>query len=310
MANATFITEFVLLGFSELHEVDLGFYTLLLLMYLLSLVGHSLIIIVVSMEPKLHTPMYFFLLNFSAAEISLTTTEIPKMLVNSFSGKNTICFACCMAQGFMVFTLGAVEFITLTVMSFDRYMAICKPLLYQTIMTSGLCRKLSLLAWIGGFGLVFPQSAMVWTYPYCGHNVIDHFFCDVGPVLQLACVDTTVFELVGLIYGAAIMWGSFGFSLISYVCIIFTIIQIPSATGRSKAFFTCASHLTVVTMFYMVLMFMYLRPSTHGDSRLNKMLSLFHTSFIPMLNPFIYTIRNSDFKTALWRVVTKMKRRS
>ncbi|XP_026576780.1 olfactory receptor 6X1-like [Pseudonaja textilis] len=309
MSNATFITEFVLLGFSELYEVDLGFYTLLLLMYLLSVVGHSLIIIVVSMESKLHTPMYFFLLNFSMAEISSTTSEIPKMLVNSFSGKNTICFACCMAQGFVVFTMGAVEFITLTIMSFDRYVAICKPLHYQTIMTSGLCIKLSLLAWIGGFGLIFPQSVVVWMYPYCAHNLIDHFFCDVGPVLQLACADTTIIEFVGLIYGATIMWGSFGFSLISYVCIIFTITQIPSATGRSKAFFTCASHLTVVTIFYTVLMIMYLRPSTHGYSQLNKILSLFHTSFIPMLNPFIYTIRNSDFKTALWKATTKMKRR-
>ncbi|XP_058038352.1 olfactory receptor 6X1-like [Ahaetulla prasina] len=310
MSNATFFNEFILLGFSEFHELSLGFYILLLLMYLLSLVGHSLILIVVSMEPKLHTPMYFFLLNFSVAEISSTTSEIPKMLVNSFSGKNTICFVCCMAQGFMVFTVGAVEFITLTVMSFDRYVAICKPLHYQTIMTSGLCLKLSLLAWIGGFGLIFPQSVMVWTYPYCGLNLIDHFFCDIGPVLQLACADTTVIELIGFVYGAAIMWGSFGFSLISYMCIINTVFQIPSATGRSKAFLTCASHLIVLTIFYTADMLMYLKPSTHGDTGLNKGISLVRTSFVPMLNPFIYTIRNSDFRTALWKAITKMKRRS
>ncbi|XP_063158882.1 olfactory receptor 6X1-like [Candoia aspera] len=307
MTNGTFITEFILLGFSAFHQLNRGFYSLLLLMYLVSLMGHSLIIIVVSMEPRLHTPMYFFLLNFSMAEICSTAAEVPKMLLNSFSGEVTICFACCMAQGFIVFTMGAVEFITLTVMSFDRYVAICKPLHYQTIMTRGVCLSLSLLAWIGAFGLILPQSLVVWSYPYCGRNVIDHFFCDVGPVLQLACADTTVIEFVGLIYGAAIMWGSFGFSLISYLRIIFTIIQIPSATGRSKAFFTCASHLTVVSIFYIILMFMYLRPSTHGDIQLNKMLSLLRTSFIPMLNPFIYTIRNSDFKTALWKAVTKTK---
>ncbi|KAM3820947.1 olfactory receptor 6X1-like [Vipera latastei] len=305
MSNATFFNEFILLGFSELHEVYLGFYTLLLLMYLLSLMGHALIIIVVSMEPKLHTPMYFFLLNFSMAEISSTTSEIPKMLVNSFSGKNTICFACCMVQGFVVFTMGAVEFITLTIMSFDRYVAICKPLHYQTIMTTGLCLNLSLLAWIGGFGLIFPQSVVVWTYPYCGHNKIDHFFCDVGPVLKLACADTIVIELIGFLYGATIMWGSFGFSLISYMCIINTILQIPSATGRSKAFFTCASHLIVLTIFYTADMLMYLKPSTHGNAQLNKAISLVRTSFVPMLNPFIYTIRNSEFKAALWQAVTK-----
>ncbi|XP_007441885.1 olfactory receptor 6X1-like [Python bivittatus] len=230
------------------------------------------------------------------------------MLVNGFSGKNTICFVCCMAQGFMVFTMGAVEFITLTIMSFDRYVAICKPLHYQTIMTSGLCLSLSLLAWLGAFGLILPQSLVVWSYPYCGRKVIDHFFCDVGPVLQLACADTRVIELIGFLYGATIMWGSFGVSLVSYVRIIFTIIRIPSATRQSKAFVTCASHLAVVTIFYIVLMFMYLRPSTHGDIQLNKMLSLVHTSFIPMLNPFIYTIRNTDFQAALWKIVTKTKK--
>ncbi|KAM6449188.1 olfactory receptor 6X1-like [Liasis olivaceus] len=305
MSNSTRFNEFILLGFSEYHELDVGFYILLLLMYLLSLTGHSLIITVVSMEHRLHTPMYFFLLSFSMAEICSTAAEIPKMLVNHFSGKNTICFACCMAQGFMVFTMGAVEFITLTIMSFDRYVAICKPLHYQTIMTGGLCLKLSLLAWLGGFGIIFPQSVVVWTYPYCGRNIIDHFFCDVGPVLQLACGDTRVIELIGFLYGATIMWGSFGFSLISYMRIISTIVQIPSASGRSKAFVTCASHLTVVTIFYTADMLMYLKPSTHGDTRLNKAVSLVRTSFIPMLNPFIYTIRNSDFKTALWKAVTK-----
>uniref|UniRef100_A0A8C5RWI8 Olfactory receptor n=1 Tax=Laticauda laticaudata TaxID=8630 RepID=A0A8C5RWI8_LATLA len=266
MSNATFFNEFILLGFSEFQELDLGFYIFLLLMYLLLLLGHSFIIIVVSIQPKLHTPMYFFLLNFSIAEISSTTSEIPNMLVNSFSGKNTICFACCMAQGFVVFTMGVVEFITLTIMSFDRYVAICKPLHYQTIMTSGLCIKLSLLSWIGGFGLIFPQSVVVWTYPYCGHNLIDHFFCDIGPVLQLACADTIVIELIGFLYGAAIMCDSFGFSLISYMHIINTILQIPSTIRRFKAFFTCASHLIVLTIFCTADMLMYLKPSTHGDT--------------------------------------------
>ncbi|XP_063158881.1 olfactory receptor 6X1-like [Candoia aspera] len=306
MSNATVLNEFILLGFSD-YGLSMAFYIVLLLMYLLSIMGHSLIIIVVSVEPLLHTPMYFFLLNFSMAEICSTTAEIPKMVVNSFSGKNTICLACCLAQGFMVFTTVGVQFITLTIMSFDRYIAICKPLHYQTIMTNGLCRNLSLLAWLGAFGLIFPQSVVLWTFPYCGNNIIDHFFCDVGPVLQLACVDTTLIELVGTIYGVTIMWGSFGFSLISYMRIISTIIQIPSATGRSKAFFTCASHLTVVTIFYTADMFMYLRPSTQGDPQLNKVVSLVRTSFIPMLNPFIYTIRNSDFKAALWKAVTKKK---
>ncbi|XP_053121626.1 olfactory receptor 6X1-like, partial [Hemicordylus capensis] len=305
MVNVTFVTEFILLGFTELGGLSMTFYTILLLMYLISVAGHSLIIIVVYMEPKLHTPMYFFLVNFSMAEICSTTTEVPKMLANVFSGKSTICFGCCMAQGFMVFAMGAVEFIILTVMSYDRYVAICKPLQYKTIMTNRLCLDLVLLAWVGGFVIIFSQSSVLWTYPYCGDNIIDHFFCDVGPVLKLACADTTLVELIGLIYGATFMWGSFGLSLISYTFIIATIIGIPSATGRSKAFFTCASHLTVVIIFYTADMFMYLRPSTHGDTRANKVVSLVRTSLIPMLNPFIYTIRNKDFKAAVWKVVKR-----
>ncbi|XP_062993207.1 olfactory receptor 6X1-like [Elgaria multicarinata webbii] len=305
MANITFVTEFILLGLPEFHGLKTAFYTMLLLMYLLSLIGHSLIITVVFIEPKLHTPMYFFLINFSMAEICSTTAEVPKMLTNIFSGQKSICFACCMAQLFMVFAMGAVEFITLSIMSFDRYVAICKPLLYKTIMTNRFCVHLAFLAWVGGFVIIFSQSVVVWNYPYCGHNVIDHFFCDIGPLLKLACADTTLMELIGLIYGATFMWGSFGLSLISYIYIIATIIQIPCASGRSKAFFTCASHLTVVIIFYMADMFMYLQPSTHGDTRVNKVVSLVRTSFIPMLNPFIYTIRNKEFKVAIQKAVRR-----
>ncbi|XP_063158894.1 olfactory receptor 6X1-like [Candoia aspera] len=308
MANVTLVTEFILVGFPQLRKLTMVFYSAVLLMYLLSLLGHSLIITVVLMEPMLHTPMYFFLLNFSIAEICSTTAEVPQMLTNIILGKTTICFACCMAQFFTVFAATAVELIMLTIMSFDRYVAICKPLLYKTVMTNQFSLHLASVAWTGGFLIVFSQAVVIWTFPYCGDNFIDHFFCDVGPLLKLACADTSVIELIGLIYGATIMWGSLGLSLISYVYIIVAIIQISSATGRSKAFFTCASHLSVVTMYYTAIMFMYLRPSTHGDTQLNKIVSLVRTSLIPVLNPFIYTIRNSEFKTALakamrWKLV-------
>ncbi|XP_063158888.1 olfactory receptor 6X1-like [Candoia aspera] len=308
MANVSLVTEFILVGFPQLHELTMVFYSAVLLMYLLSLLGHSLIITVVLMEPMLHTPMYYFLLNFSIAEICSTSAEVPKMLTNIILGKNTICFACCMAQVFTVFAMGAVEFLMLSIMSFDRYVAICKPLLYKTVMTHQFSLHLALVAWTGGFLIVFSQAVVVWTYPYCGDNIIDHFFCDIGPLLKLACADTSVMELIGLIYGATFMWGSFSLSLISYMYIIAALIRISSATGWSKAFFTCASHLTVVTIFYTADLFMYLRPSTHGDTRLNKVVSLVRTSLIPMLNPFIYTIRNSEFKIALaktmrWKLV-------
>ncbi|XP_039185965.1 olfactory receptor 6X1-like [Crotalus tigris] len=306
MANATLVEEFILVGFPQLRELKMVFCTVGLLMYLLSLLGHSLIIFVVIMEPMLHTPMYFFLLNFSLAEICSTSAEVPKMLTNIILGKNTICFFCCMVQFFTVFAMGGVEFLMLSIMSFDRYMAICKPLLYKTIMTNQFILQLALVAWIGGFLIIFSQTVVIWTFPYCRDNIIDHFFCDVGPVLKLACADTTLIELIGLVYGATFMWGSLGFSLISYMHIVAAIIRISSATGRSKAFFTCASHLTVLIIFYTADMIMYLRPSTHGDPQLNKVISLVRTSFVPMLNPFIYTIRNSEFKIALDKTVRRM----
>ncbi|KAM6449189.1 olfactory receptor 6X1-like [Liasis olivaceus] len=305
MANATLLREFILVGFPQFHELTMVFYSIVLLMYLLSLLGHSLIIFVVIMEPKLHTPMYFFLLNFSIAEICSTSAEVPKMLMNIILGKNTICFCCCMAQVTTIFIMGGVEFLMLTIMSFDRYMAICKPLIYKMVMTNQFSLHLALVAWTSGFIIVFSQAVVVWMYPYCGDNVIDHFFCDIGPLLKLACADTSVVELIGLIYGATFMWGSFSLSLISYMYIVAAIIRISSATGRSKAFFTCASHLTVVSIFYSTGMFMYLRPSTHGDTRLNKVISLVRTSLLPMLNPFIYTIRNSEFKTALGKTTRR-----
>ncbi|KAG8140872.1 hypothetical protein E2320_003521 [Naja naja] len=250
--------------------------------------------------------MYFFLLNFSLAEICSTSAEIPKMLTNTILGKNTICFSCCVAQFFTVFAMGGVEFLMLSIMSFDRYIAICKPLLYKMVMTNQFIFQLALVAWIGGLLIVFSQTVVIWTFPYCRDNVIDHFFCDVGPVLRLACTDTTLIELIGLIYGATFMWGSLSLSLISYMHIVAAIVRISSASGRSKAFLTCASHLTVLIIFYTADMIMYLHPSTHGDPQLNKVISLVRTSFVPMLNPFIYTIRNSEFKTALDKTMRRM----
>ncbi|XP_054850448.1 olfactory receptor 6X1-like [Eublepharis macularius] len=302
--NRTFITEFILLGFPELHGIRMAFFTLVLLMYLISVLGNCLIITVVFMEPKLHMPMYFFLSNFSLAELCSITAVVPKMLTNLALDQNTICFTCCMAQSFFAFSMGAIQFFNLTVMSFDRYTAICKPFLYNAKMTNEICLYLSLMTWFSGFTLNFFQAIVGWNYPYCGNNVIDHFFCDVGPILKLACVDTTLMELVGLFYGAVVMWGSFFFTLVSYACIITTIVQIPSVSGRSKAFSTCSSHLTIVSILYGASFFMYLRPSTQGDTRINKMVYLMIIVFLPMLSPFIFTIRNKEFKASANKVLS------
>ncbi|XP_033024013.1 LOW QUALITY PROTEIN: olfactory receptor 6X1-like, partial [Lacerta agilis] len=293
----TSITEFILLGFPELHGMRMPFVGIVLLMYLLSISGNCLIITVVFMEPKLHTPMYFFLSNFSLAELCSSTTVIPKMLTNMVLDQNTICYTCCMTQTFMVFSMGAIQFINLTVMSFDRYTAICQPFKYNIMMTNTLSCHLSLMAWAVGFTVIFFHLIVVGLLPFCG-NVIDHFFCDIGPVLKLACADTTVWELVSLFYSVIVMCGSFLFSVGSYACILKTIVQIPSVTGRSKAFSTCSSHLTIVGIFYGATFFMYLRPSTQGDTRINKVIFMVICAVLPTLSPFIFTIRNNDFKTA------------
>ncbi|XP_054850445.1 olfactory receptor 6X1-like [Eublepharis macularius] len=304
-SNVTLVTEFVLLGFPELHGIRMEFFAAVLLMYLISVSGNCLIITVVFMEPKLHMPMYFFLCSFSLGELCSTTVVVPKMLTNVLLDQNRICFTCCVVQSFFTFSMGATQFINLTIMSFDRYVAICKPFLYNTKMTNEICFRLALFAWIGGHLIVLCQTVVVWTFPFCGHNVINHFLCDAGPVLKLACGDTTMIELIGLIYGIIIMWGSFIFTVASYAYIISTIIQIPSVTGRSKAFSTCSSHLTIVCIFYGAMFFMYLRPSTQGDSQINKVVYLVTIVVLPTVSPFIFTIRNKDFKTAVTKIMGK-----
>lgn len=308
--NNTLITEFILLGFPELHGIRLIFFFLVLLLYLLSVVGNCAIITIVLTEAKLHMPMYFFLSNFSFGELCSTTTVVPKMLINILLDQNTICFKCYMFQVFFIFSMGATQFINLTIMSFDRYIAICKPFLYNTMMTNGLCFRLTALAWTVGFMSTLCQAIVVWTYTYCGHNIIDHICCDIGPILKLACADTTVMELIGLFSGAFLMWGSSIFSLVSYGCIIYTIIQIPAVNGRSKAFSTCSSHLTIVCIFYGAMFFMYMRPSTQADSRINKVVFLIIIVVLPALSPFIFTIRNKDFKAAANKAMSRWRHNS
>ncbi|KAL8177302.1 UNVERIFIED_CONTAM: hypothetical protein K2H54_044510 [Gekko kuhli] len=277
----------------------MAFFALALLMYLISVSGNCLIITVIFMEPKLHMPMYFFLSSFSLGELCSTTVVVPKMLINVILDRNTICFICCMVQTFFIFSVGSTQFIHLTIMSFDRYVAICKPFLYNAKMTNGLSFRLVLFAWSGGLMVVLCQSVVVWTFPFCGHNVINHFLCDLGPVLKLACADTRVMELIGLIYGIILMWGSFIFTVVSYACIITAIIQIPSVSGRSKAFSTCSSHLTIVCIFYGAMFFMYRKPLTQGNSQINKVIYLVTIVVLPAVSPFIFTIRNKDFKAAV-----------
>ncbi|XP_075404920.1 olfactory receptor 6X1 [Tenrec ecaudatus] len=304
MRNGTAITEFILLGFPGIQGLQTPLFIVIFLIYILTIAGNGLIIVIVWAEPKLQIPMYFFLCNLSFLEIWYTTTVIPKLLETLVVARVVICIPCCLVQAFFHFFLGTTEFLILTVMSFDRYIAICKPLRYSTIMTSNLCLQLAISSWGVGFTIVFCQMLLLVQLSFCGNNVINHFYCDVGPILKAACADTTLLELLGLMATTLVIPGSLMFTMISYIYILSTILRIPSASGRQKAFSTCASHLTVVTLLYGAVLFMYLRPSTHSSFKINKVVSVLNTILTPLLNPFIYTIRNKEVKGALRKAMT------
>ncbi|XP_008585999.1 PREDICTED: olfactory receptor 6X1 [Galeopterus variegatus] len=309
MRNGTAITEFILLGFPDIQGLQTPLFIVILLIYILTLAGNGLIIAIVCAEPRLHIPMYFFLCNLSFLEIWYTTTVIPKLLETFVVTRTVICTLCCLLQAFFHFFLGTTEFLILTVMSFDRYLAICKPLHYPTIMTSNLCLQLALSPWVVGFTIVFCQMLLLIRLPFCGDNVINHFYCDVGPILKAACANTSILELLGVLATILVIPGSLLFTMISYSYILSTIIRIPSTTGRQKAFSTCASHLVVVSLLYGAVLFMYLRPSAHSSFKINKVVSVLNTILTPLLNPFIYTIRNKEVKGALRKAMTCPKRR-
>uniref|UniRef100_F6T243 Olfactory receptor n=1 Tax=Monodelphis domestica TaxID=13616 RepID=F6T243_MONDO len=254
--QTTTVAEFILLGFPISREVELLFFILLLPTYLLTLLGNILIICTVVSYSRLYTPMYFFLCNLSILDILFTSVISPRVLTNLATGNKTISFAGCITQCYFYFFLGTVEFLLLTSMSYDRYAAICNPLRYSTIMSPSVCIGLVLFSWVGGFLSVLFPTILISRLPFCGSNIINHFFCDSGPLLALACTDTTAID------------------------------------GRKKAFNTCASHLTVVGIAGGITVFIYVTPSQKETLEINKIPSVLSSVVAPFLNPFIYTLRN------------------
>ncbi|XP_015277237.1 PREDICTED: olfactory receptor 6X1-like [Gekko japonicus] len=305
--NQSIITEFILQGFPGSPQSQKYLFAPVLFMYLLTVVGNMLIIFIIVHDHRLHSPMYFFLGNFSFLEIWYVTTLSPKILANFLAKRRAICFSCCIAQAFSHFLLGATEFFLLAAMSLDRYTAICKPLHYGIIMSHRLCFKLAMGSWLGGFFTVIVQTIMLCQLPFCGPNLINHFYCDVTPLLSLACADTRLLEQIVLVGSALLLFSSFSFTAISYFFIISTILHIPSSSGRQKAFSTCAAHLTVVSIQYGTVMFMYVKPKANSSLEVNKVVAVLNTIITPLLNPFIYTLRNKDVKEALKRATNIKK---
>ncbi|NWJ09249.1 OR6M1 protein, partial [Crypturellus undulatus] len=300
MGNITPVTEFVLVGFRNPYEIEIIFFVVFLLAYLVTVLGNTLVIVLVYTDCHLHSPMYYFLSNLSFIEISMTSSVVPKMLANFLSEKKTISFAGCFSQLYFYFSLAATEFILFAIMSYDRYVAICNPLRYPTIMTQRVCGQLLLGAWVGGVVLILPLAVLKAKLPYCGPNIIDHYFCDSAPLLHLACTDIWVAELRDFVVSMLLLLGSLALTVFSYTWIILTIVRIPSTQGRQKTFATCASHFTVVSLGFGISIFIYVRPSQMNPGHLNKILSVLSSIVTPLLNPFIFSLRNQQMKEA-WK---------
>nr|XP_015845399.1 LOW QUALITY PROTEIN: olfactory receptor 6C65-like [Peromyscus maniculatus bairdii] len=314
MPNKTSITEFILLGLTDDPELQIVIFSFLLVTYLLSVSGNMTIITLTLSNVHLKTPMYFFLRNFSFLEISFTTVCIPRFLISIATGNTAISYNACMAQVFFLILLGATEFFLLAAMSYDRYVAICKPLHYTTIISNKVCNQLVIASWSAGFLIVFPPVIMGLQLEFC-HFTCDsspmlqialHFTCDSSPMLQIACTDTKVLELMAFFLAVFTLIVTLALVILSYTLILRTILKIPSAQQRKKAFSTCSSHMIVVSISYGSCIFMYVKTSAKEGVALSKGVAVLNTSVAPMLNPFIYTLRNQQVKQAFKDLTKKL----
>ncbi|KAM8960701.1 olfactory receptor 6F1-like [Pelodytes ibericus] len=303
--NETTVTEFILLGFSGIKNLRFTLFTTFMFIYIVTIMGNIVIITTVYSDSHLHTPMYFFLTNLSFLEILYTSNIIPKMLFNIITENHSVSFVGCIVQLYFFGSLGSTECFLLGVMAYDRYVAICKPLHYSLLMNTWLSFMMSSCSWALGFIATFGAIVLVSQLHFCGPNTINHFFCDLQPVLKLACKNALTMETVAMTLASTILLGSCLATLASYLKIILTILRIPSSKGRQRAFSTCAAHLTVVIIFYGAMISMYVIPITINSVHFSKVLALLYTVVTPFMNPFIYTLRNKEVKQALWKATFK-----
>ncbi|XP_028929614.1 olfactory receptor 6C4-like [Ornithorhynchus anatinus] len=307
MGNQTRVTEFILLGLTDSPKWQAVIFFFLFVTYALSITGNLTIFNLTLLDSRLHTPMYFFLRNFSFLELSFTSACIPRFLVTIATGDRTVSFAGCMTQFFFVILLGATEFFLLTAMSYDRYVAICRPLHYTTVMSRGVCVLLVLCSWLVSFLVTFPTTMLTSRLDFCGPNIIDHFSCDYGPLLQLSCSDTKFLEQMFFLLALGTLLVTLALVTMSYMAIFCAILRLPSAQQRRKAFSTCSSHMVVVSISYGSCIFMYINPSPKAGVAFNKKVAVLNTSVAPMLNPFIYTLRNHQVKQVLRNLVRRIE---
>ncbi|XP_064360307.1 olfactory receptor 6B2-like [Dromaius novaehollandiae] len=303
--NCTSSMEFVLLGMGNLPSLQTPLFVLLFMTYLVTMVGNILIVALVVADWHLHTPMYFFLSNLSSLEICYSSTILPQLLASFLTGARTISAQGCIVQFYFFASFVVTESYLLAVMSYDRYLAICQPLLYASIMTWKVSLQLAAASWLVGLLISTVVISFISELKFCGPNAINHFFCDFKPLLELACSDTRVVTIVTFFLSFLDLVFPFLFTVASYMCIIAAILRIPSSVGRQKAFSTCSSHLTVVNVFYGTLIIVYMLPRTPQLRQLNKVFSFSYTVLTPLVNPLIYSLRNREVREALRNALSR-----
>ncbi|XP_037363831.1 olfactory receptor 1361-like [Talpa occidentalis] len=297
--NLTQVSEFILLGLSDNPKQQQLLFILFLSMYLVTGLGNLLIILAIVTDTRLHTPMYFFLANLAFVDICFTSTTIPKMLANHISGHKGIPYAGCLTQTFFFIVFADIDSLLLAAMAYDRYAAICHPLHYGTSVTPQLCILLVAASWTAAVMNALTHTVLLTRLSFCTHNEVPHFFCDLSPLLKLACSDTFLNNAMVYSIGSLFVFTPFMGILISYTRIFSAVLKIPSAKGKQKAFSTCGSHLSVVTMFYGTLIGVYFSPTSSHTAQKDTVAAVMYTVVTPMMNPFIYSLRNSDMKGAL-----------
>ncbi|XP_065502039.1 olfactory receptor 14J1-like [Caloenas nicobarica] len=303
MSNSSSITQFLLLAFRDTRELQLLHFWLFLGIYLAALLGNGLIITTIACDQHLHTPMYFFLLNLSLLDLGSISTTVPKSMASSLWDIRAISDMGCAAQVFLFFFFISAEYWLLTIMSYDRYIAICKPLHYRTLLGSRACVHMAASAWAGGFLNGLIHTANTFSLPLCKGNDLDQFFCEIPQILKLSCSDAYLRELGLVIFGASVFFVCFVFIMLSYVQIFRAMLRIPSEQGRYKAFSTCLPHLAVVSLFISTGMFAYFKPRSISSPSLDLVVSVLYSVVPPTLNPLIYSMRNQDLKDALRRLM-------
>ncbi|KAM6392660.1 olfactory receptor 5J3-like [Pluvialis apricaria] len=299
--NHTTVTQFILLGLTSEPKLQAPLFVVFLLIYLVTLVGNLGLITVIKTNPRLHTPMYFFLCNLSVVDLCYSSVFSPKLLIGFLVERKTISYPACFAQHFFFLVFVTTEVFLLAVMAYDRYAAICNPLLYATSMPPRVCVQLVAGSYIGGVLNSLIQTCCLLPLPFCGPNVINHYFCDTNPLLKLTCSDDHLNELLLVAFNGTISMSVLFIIIVSYMYILFSILRIRSAKGRHKAFSTCASHLLTVTLFYVPAGLSHMQPGSRYSLEMEKVTAVFYTLIVPMLNPLIYSLRNKEVKDALKR---------